>query len=50
MSEISQVTSLQVDIVSDVVCPCYHCGTAIQRVEANTRRLYQCPRCQPPSG
>jgi len=30
--------------------PCYHCGTAIQRVEANTRRLYQCPRCQPPSG
>jgi endonuclease-8 len=26
--------------------PCYHCGTAIKRTEANTRRLYHCPQCQ----
>ncbi len=27
--------------------PCYRCGTAIQRSETNTRRLYHCPSCQP---
>ncbi len=26
--------------------PCYHCGTSIERSEANTRRLYHCPQCQ----
>ncbi|MEP1470077.1 MAG: endonuclease VIII [Halieaceae bacterium] len=26
--------------------PCYHCGTLIERSEANTRRLYHCPQCQ----
>ena len=28
--------------------PCYRCGTEIARVEANARRLYFCPTCQPP--
>ena len=27
--------------------PCYHCGTPINRSEANSRRLYHCPTCQP---
>jgi endonuclease-8 len=27
--------------------PCYRCGSAIERSEANTRRLYHCPQCQP---
>jgi endonuclease-8 len=27
--------------------PCYRCGTPIRRGEANTRRIYHCPRCQP---
>ena len=27
--------------------PCYHCGEPVQRSEANTRRLYHCPNCQP---
>ncbi len=27
--------------------PCYRCGNPIQRSEANTRRLYHCPQCQP---
>ena len=26
--------------------PCYQCGEQIQRIEANSRRLYYCPRCQ----
>jgi endonuclease-8 len=26
--------------------PCYRCGTDIQRIDANTRRLYLCPGCQ----
>jgi endonuclease-8 len=30
--------------------PCYHCGTSIVRSEANTRRLYHCPNCQPDPG
>ena len=30
--------------------PCYRCQTAIVRSEANTRRLYHCPTCQPESG
>jgi endonuclease-8 len=30
--------------------PCYHCGTPIVRSEANTRRLYHCPHCQPEGG
>ncbi len=31
--------------------PCYRCGTPISRSEANSRRLYHCPHCQPgPSG
>lgn len=27
--------------------PCYSCGTPIQYSEANSRRLYHCPQCQP---
>ena len=27
--------------------PCYRCGTPIRRSEANSRRLYHCPVCQP---
>ena len=27
--------------------PCPACGTAIERMMANSRRLYLCPRCQP---
>jgi endonuclease-8 len=27
--------------------PCYECGTEIARIEANSRRLYFCPSCQP---
>ena len=27
--------------------PCHHCGEAIVRSEANTRRIYYCPNCQP---
>lgn len=27
--------------------PCYVCGAGIERVEANSRRLYTCPTCQP---
>ncbi len=26
--------------------PCHECGDEIQRVEANSRRLYYCPTCQ----
>lgn len=26
--------------------PCYHCGSAIRRREANSRGLYYCPQCQ----
>lgn len=28
--------------------PCHGCGTAIERISVATRRLYFCPRCQPP--
>ena len=27
--------------------PCYTCGTSIKYSEANSRRLYHCPQCQP---
>ena len=27
--------------------PCYTCGAAVERIEANSRRLYFCPLCQP---
>ena len=27
--------------------PCYGCGRRIRRIEANSRRLYYCPNCQP---
>ena len=27
--------------------PCYTCGTEVQRIEVNSRRLYLCSRCQP---
>ena len=27
--------------------PCYHCGDSLVRSEANRRRLYHCPSCQP---
>lgn len=30
--------------------PCYGCGDRVRRVEANTRRLYFCPSCQPAPG
>lgn len=26
--------------------PCYRCGTRIEKISVNTRRLYFCPRCQ----
>jgi endonuclease-8 len=28
--------------------PCYDCGSAIEKISVNTRRLYFCPRCQAP--
>lgn len=27
--------------------PCYRCGAIVTRSESNSRRLYQCPGCQP---